>query len=511
MMDSERLAVTRRHERTPEETDLVRRLDIFLMTFGCVSQVIKYLDQQNISNAYVSGMKEDLALDGNELNYFTTYFNVAYCIMLIPSQIILTYVRPSYWLSGLEICWGLITGLIAIAHNAKQVYILRVFLGICESSAWPGMMTLFMHWYTPSELAKRMGFYHSCQAAGSMVSGGLQVAIINTLHNANGLAGWRWLFVINGVMTVIWGGLGFFLLPDLPNRVNPRAFWFKEGHQKLAMERLDRHGRAEPKGMTWAGAKRTAMNWVTYFIAVMYIATVLAPWGYAYFNIFLKSLKNPDGSPTWTTSQVNAIPIGGGAINVVFVWIWAILSDLLRTRWILLIAQALIGLVPCIAMSIWTSRPDTTSLATAYASYFISYMTLGTAPLIMAWLSDLLPQDPEARTLIVGVAVATYYAVSAWSQVLVWPAVQAPFYKYGWQSSIALWVLVIIMTCALRYIDLKYLLPKREEFRAPLIVGSAPASPKLAGSDPDPDDDPNISKSQSIRTGGQSVAYGTVK
>jgi len=63
--------------------------------------------------------------------------------MLIPSQIILTYVRPSYWLSGLELLWGMMTGLIALSKNAKQVYVLRAFLGLCESSAWPGMMTLF--------------------------------------------------------------------------------------------------------------------------------------------------------------------------------------------------------------------------------------------------------------------------------------------------------------------------------------------------------------------------------
>ena len=63
--------------------------------------------------------------------------------MLIPSQVILTYVRPSLWLPGLEILWGLMTGLIATAQSAKHVYVLRVFLGLCESSAWPGMMTLF--------------------------------------------------------------------------------------------------------------------------------------------------------------------------------------------------------------------------------------------------------------------------------------------------------------------------------------------------------------------------------
>ena len=62
--------------------------------------------------------------------------------MLIPSQVILTHVRPSYWLPCLEITWGILTGLIATTHSAKQVYAIRAFLGLCESSAWPGMMTL---------------------------------------------------------------------------------------------------------------------------------------------------------------------------------------------------------------------------------------------------------------------------------------------------------------------------------------------------------------------------------
>ncbi|KAJ5873859.1 Major facilitator superfamily domain general substrate transporter [Penicillium soppii] len=452
--------------RSPDEKALVRRLDIFLMTFGCLSQVIKYLDQQNINNAYVSGMMEDLHLYGNELNLFTTYFNVAYCIMLIPSQIILTYVRPSFWLPGLEIIWGVLTGLIAMTTNAKQVYVLRVFLGLCESSAWPGMMTLFMYWYTPTELAKRMGFYHSCQAVGQMLSGALQAAISDTLNGHAGLAGWRWLFVINAIITVIWGFAGFFMIPDLPNRPNPRAFWFKKVHGELSLERLARNGRAEPKRMTWAGVKRTFSGWVVYFIAVLYIATVLGTYGYVYFSLFLKSLKNPDGSARWSVTQVNAIPIGGSAINVVFVWIWALLSDFLQTRWTLIIVQAIIGIIPCIIMSIWTANPASVALSAAYASYFISYICLGTAPLIFAWLSDLIPQDPEARSLAVGVAVAGYYAISAWSQVLVWPASQAPYYKYGWQSALALLVLVIIMTSILRFVDVRYLLPQREEFRA---------------------------------------------
>lgn len=82
----------------------------------------------------------------------------------------------------------------------------QIFLGLCESSAWPGMMTLLMHWYTPMELAKRMGFYQSCQTLGYMMSGALQAAIIATLEG-KGLSGWRWLFVISKLIMLPFKGV----------------------------------------------------------------------------------------------------------------------------------------------------------------------------------------------------------------------------------------------------------------------------------------------------------------
>jgi hypothetical protein len=100
-------------------------------------------------------------------------------------------------------------------------------------------------------------------------------------------------------MTVVWGILGFFMLPDVPNNPNPRAFWFKKIDQELAMERLARHGRAEPKKLSWTGTKRAFSGWTLYFIAALYIATVHAQGGYQYFNLFLKSLTNPDGTKRW--------------------------------------------------------------------------------------------------------------------------------------------------------------------------------------------------------------------
>ncbi|KAK2616998.1 hypothetical protein QQS21_000087 [Conoideocrella luteorostrata] len=452
-----------------EERSLVRRLDMFLLTFGCISQIIKFLDQSNINNAYVSGMKEQLSLNGNELNLFTTYFNIAYCIMLIPSQIIMTYVRPSWWLPSLEVIWGIITGLVAMATSAKQIYILRAFLGLCESAAYPGMITLFMSWYTPLEMAKRIGFYHSCQAVGQMMSGAMQASIVKTMEGRYGLVGWRWLFVINAIITVIWGFAGYFMIPDSPRNPNPWAFWFKRVHSEYALQRLERENRLDAMPITWAAARRVFTTWLVYVIAVMYIAMVLGTSGYNYFGLFLKSIKNSDGSSRWLPEEVNLIPIGGSAINVVFVWIWAFMSDILRTRWTLIVAQALIAIIAAIILSIWTTNPSGTPLSSAYAAYFLSHIPLGTAPLIWAWLSDLAPQEPEERSLTVGAAIAGYYAFSAWSQVLVWPASQAPYYKYGWQSSIALLTLVIVLAVLLRIVDVKYLKPKRKAALAAAI------------------------------------------
>ncbi|EON97538.1 putative major facilitator superfamily transporter protein [Phaeoacremonium minimum UCRPA7] len=160
-----------------------------------------------------------------------------------------------------------------------------------------------------------MGIYCSCQAFGSMLSGALAVAIMNTLDGKNGIAGWRWLFIINCIMTICVGLCGFFILPDVPNNPNPRAFWFKKHYARLAMERLDRYGKVAPKKITFDSVKRTTRSWVPYFIIIVYVAGCLASYGIWYFAVFLKALKNPDGSRLWSTSQVNAIPIGGSAVT----------------------------------------------------------------------------------------------------------------------------------------------------------------------------------------------------
>jgi len=342
---------------------------------------------------------------------------------------------------------------------------------------------LLMSWYTPREIAFRIGFYHSCQSIGNMLAGGLQAAIYTNLNGHNGIAGWRWMFIIDGILTMIYALAGFFLIPDFPSKVNPWAPWLNARHVELARERTGRFFRSENKKFTWATIKRTVRQPLIYFFATLYPASVLAQAGYSYFNLWLTSLTNPDGSRVWSVAQVNAIPIGGGAITVVMVWTWSFVSDYFQTRWLVVMGQAVIGLVPAIIMSVWN-----VPIGAKYFSYFACYLSLATAPSIFAWMSDLSPHDSEMRAFILGFSIAFYYAVGAWSNVLIWPAVQAPHYRVGWQCCIALWCLVIIELCALRYVELRYIRPRNRRIAEEKMEAAESKAREVEGNDLDTKD-----------------------
>lgn len=224
-------------------------------------------------------------------------------------------------------------------------------------------------------------------------------------------------------MTVVLGLCGFFMIPDYPTRPNQWSFWFTKRHAELAVARTERYRRAATKRFTWASIKRAVRTPLFYGIPALYVATVLAQAGYSYFNLWLKSLTNADGTKRWTTNEVLVIPIGGNAIAVVLVWVCGWISDRLQTRYLVVLAQAVIGLIPAIIMSVWNVSDAAKYTSCAYRpsadqlrpltppTDFLSFTVLCTAPPIFAWLSDLLPHDAEVRAFTLGWAIAVYYAI----------------------------------------------------------------------------------------------------
>lgn len=255
-------------DKPPAERQFLFKLDFAILTFASLGYFIKYLDQVNINNAFVSGMKEDLGLYGNQLNYMQTCWTVGYVIGEIPSNMILTRIRPRYWIPTMEIIWGLLTLVMSRADTAGQIYVIRFFVGLAESSFYPGMQYLIGSWYRKDELAKRSCIFHTSSALGSMFSGYLMAGVYQ-LGGKGRLKGWQWLFVIDGIITLPVAIAGYFVLPDVPEIARP--FYLSADEVTLAQERMRLEGRRNREPYTKAKFKKIFTSWHIYLLTTLYV------------------------------------------------------------------------------------------------------------------------------------------------------------------------------------------------------------------------------------------------
>lgn len=230
---------------------------------------MKYLDQGNLSNAYVSGMQEQLSMYGNEYTYAQTMYTVAYAVMQVPSTLIIQKIRPSIWLAVMEVAWGAFTFAQAGVHNVPELYAFRFLVGLFESSFFPALLYLLGSWYTKTELAKRVALFHMTAPLGTAFGGYLQAAVYENLNGAHGIEGWRWLYIVCGCMTVPVGLATFVVLPDTPYTTK---VWFLSAEEReLAIERVRRAGKAAPVKIRLATFKAILSSWKWYGFVIGYV------------------------------------------------------------------------------------------------------------------------------------------------------------------------------------------------------------------------------------------------
>ena len=304
---------------------------------------IKNLDQTNIANAYVSGMKEDLKMNANEINLVDVAWTTGYVIGQLPSQIILTKVRPSIWIPCCELVWTILTFCLAAASTSNHVIAIRFFVGLAESIFYPAAHFIIGSWYKPSELGKRACIFHASSALAAMFSGYLQAAVYKGLNGVHGKAGWQWLFIMDGVISFPICIAGFFLIPDLPE--NTRAFYLTQDERELGRKRMKEIGRAPRAKLGWSILKRIFGRWHVYALTILYIIFINAgPSGSVQpFPLWLKAEKYPISqivsSLPFNSFRLsvanwdqNIIPTGQSAIQLVTTVGAAILSDHYRNR-----------------------------------------------------------------------------------------------------------------------------------------------------------------------------------
>ncbi|KAK1545618.1 major facilitator superfamily transporter [Colletotrichum paranaense] len=424
-----------------EEKRLVLRLDLLILVFGCLCFFTKYLDQSSLTNAYVSGMKEDLNLQGNELNYTTIVFWSSYCTSMIPACYYLTRHPINIVLPVLEIGWGLSTLGLAWARNVQTVYAMRFFTGLFESSSFTGIIYVIGSWYKPAEIGRRVALFYVAAPLGTMFAGYLQAAAYTNLHGARGLAGWRWLFVVDAVITVPIALVGFFVFPDVPARSRPRLL--PPRLYALACDRL--RGLTAPPRLKVSRDifARVFRRWHWYlFVAQWTIMNEnLQPSG-SPFSLYLKAFP-----ATYSVTRINTLPTVATAISVVSAFAAGAVAD--RTGWFAGLSAAatvpsLVGVILLVAWDVGERG--------RLAAFMLNGFEGAIPSLTMAWATITMAGDAEERAIVTASMNAIGQAIVAWAQLLQFPAVEAPHFRRGFRSVVATMMVQFFITGAIWFL-----------------------------------------------------------
>ncbi|KAI0288707.1 MFS general substrate transporter [Russula brevipes] len=488
--------------KSPEERRFLRRLDACLITYAYLSYFSKFLDQQNVINAYVSGMKEEwvvnyqhvfrnksepvmtsLHLHGNQLNYITTSWAVGYIIGQIPSNMLITRIRPSIWIPTMELIWSSLTMCLALSKNFSTLCAIRFLVGLAESVFYPAIQYVIGSWYKNEELAKRSCIFHTASALGPMVSGFLQAGIYNGLDGSGGIAGWRWLFIIDGVITIPIALLGYFIMPDLPSTTKPSTFYTQE-QLHIAQKRMDSVGRKPPAKLT---KKKVQYNLTLLaFVAIDYV------WGHRFLASSLRGIYshscrfgnggggttsmifwlqsfNEPGHVVYTIGQINTYPLGIYALQIVTTLVYAWWSDAVMLRWPPILFAGIWSLITYVVLA---AMPVYTRISLRWTFYYFTGCMGGIAGLIMTWVHELNSHDNEKRAFVVASCNMWGYVFQAWLPIILFPQVEQPRVFKGNVATACINFLMIVMTLVTLYFQ------RREQRHVGLCRVETPADVK---------------------------------
>ncbi|KAH8172435.1 major facilitator superfamily protein [Sarocladium implicatum] len=255
-----------------ERKKVVRKIDMRVVPVLCSLYLMSFIDRANIGNAKIEGMMEDLNLTGDEYNIAVSIFFIGYVLLEIPSNVLLKkFTRPSYYLAILVILFGTCMTLHGVTTNFATLTVARFFLGVTESGLFPAAMYLVSTWYAPYEVGKRMSVFACTSTISGSVSG-LLAYLIAKMKGTAGVNGWQWIFIIEGMITVLFGVLTPFILADSPSLAGR---WLSEReirylNTRRYLEFGGRHVEQEGQKFQWKVLWSVLLDWKIYILILIY-------------------------------------------------------------------------------------------------------------------------------------------------------------------------------------------------------------------------------------------------
>lgn len=199
------------------------------------------LDRGNISQALSDNMLDDLNLTTNDYNTGQTIFYITFLVAELPSQLISKKIGPDNWIPIQMLAWSLTASMQAFLSGKSSFFVCRALLGLIEGGFIPDNILYLSYFYTSAELPIRLSYFWVSYQATSIVSAFMAYGILH-MRGINGLAGWRWLFALEGTLTGLIGIISYWYLPPSPTQTASKfrgeKGWFNEREEKIMVNRI---------------------------------------------------------------------------------------------------------------------------------------------------------------------------------------------------------------------------------------------------------------------------------
>ena len=250
------------------------KVSLRLIPFLFLCYVAAYLDRVNVGFAKLQ-MLNDLKFSDTVYGIGAGIFFIGYFLFEVPSNIILSKTGARVWIARIMVTWGLLSSAMMFANSVTSFYVLRFLLGIAEAGFFPGVILYLTYWYPAHRRARIVALFMTAIAFSGVIGGPLSGWIMQSFAGVNGWSGWQWLFLLEGVPSLILGVWVFFYLDDSIRH----AKWLSEDEKQLLEAEIAREERTKHK-LTLGQVFSSGRVWL---LALIYFSFIMGLYGVSFW------------------------------------------------------------------------------------------------------------------------------------------------------------------------------------------------------------------------------------
>ncbi|KAM0787530.1 hypothetical protein ACM66B_003601 [Microbotryomycetes sp. NB124-2] len=422
-----------------EEDRLYRKMDLRMLPTLAVLYLMSFMDRGNIGNARLAGLEADLKMDASDYAVALSVFFITYCLFEVPSNLMLQRFRPTLWIVAITMAWGTVMTLMGVVQSYAGLVVTRLILGATEAGLFPGVVLLLTFFYPRDRMQTRIALFFSAATIAGAFSGLLAYGI-GFMDGINGWRGWRYIFLLEGLLTVVVGAVSYFTLVDRPQT----AKWLSEDERAWVIYRkateTSTTGVGENSHISWRLVK-LAFSDFQCWLGIAFYLSILVPL-YS-VGLFMPSLILSFGKFSRPHTQLMTIPV----YFVACIWVvgTSILADKKKTRFPFLLTNQILVLAGGVLNIVPAPYP-----VKFVGLIFAAAGAYGGVPTMVSWLTGNLAGETKRAVgsgLTLGIA-----SLGGIISSNVYRKVDAPRYLLGHGVLIGVSVLGIFSSCAYAFL-----------------------------------------------------------